>query len=162
MNINDFKRVPKSHPKYNQRQYINSKTGQVISRWQYQTLKSDGINPKQRAADRRSFAVKTKQSVAQNRINNIVKKFKQKKSEELGTTASKIKVRGQSEMAVEFRRDLAKLNKLNARDTKRREKNKNYKRDYSPDGELAQLLVKLGLRDKDWTMPVGESPREGS
>lgn len=147
MSISDYKRVPKSDPKYDQRWYVNTKTGRRISRWDYQKLQHGGLDPKMRSKIRKASRIP---NAAQGRINALVTAYKEKTAKLLGIKKSKVRVRGQSDQAVEFRKAMKELNKLTAKQMA----------DKSPDGKLAQILVKMNFRKPEWDMPVNESPRE--
>lgn len=144
MELKDFKRVPKSHPRYNQRWYINTKTGQEITRRAYQTIRNSGIKPEVVAADRRDLGASNPK---QKRTNALVRAYKEKTAAKLGVKPRQVKVRGNSDEAKEFRATLKELANLTGKDA----------RDNSKDGKKAKLLVKLNMRKPEWDMPVGES-----
>ena len=124
------------------RRYRNTSTGQEISRFAYQTLQH-GINPKERAAENRLINHKKKSLLSQS-----VAKFKARKAAELGIKPSKVKVRGQSAEAKEFRALYKELREINKKGTASNE----------PGGRKAKLLEAIGLREKDAPYPVNESP----
>ena len=109
MNQSDFKRVPKTHPKYSQRWYINTKTGKTISRWDYQKLSKGGINPREHAKIRRNTRTANPKQL---RINEMVHAYKIKTARKLGITPDKVRVRGKSDQAIEFRRLMRELKNL--------------------------------------------------
>lgn len=145
--IPGWKRVPKALDpiKHARRWYINTETGQQISRTAYQTLQAGGVTPTERATIRRKSGVQRKNLS----YTNLVHAYKKKQAEKLGVSPRKIKVRGNSESALRFktgRKELANLSTLELADK-------------SPGGKLAQILVKLGFRRPEWQFPVGESPK---
>lgn len=146
----DYVRVSKSDPQYNQRWYVNKKTGARISRRAYQTLSNSGISPNELAKIRKAQRVDIPKRNNQNRLNALVSKYKKETAAKLGIKPSQVKVRGQSQSAIEFRAKVRRLKQLNSmKDV-----------DKTADGELARLLVDLNFRKPEWNMPVNESPRE--
>ena len=143
MAISDYIRVPGSA-----RKYKNKKTGEIISRWKFDTLKSGGINPKEKAKIRKTQGVRTKNTATQHRLNGFINAYKVKQAQKTGGKVKDIKVRGNTADAIYFRR-LYKQLKIEA---------SKKPLDRSPNGPLAQILVKLGLRDPEWQYPVGHSP----
>lgn len=138
-----FIRVPKTHPQYAQRWYINPATGQTITRRAHQTLAKGGIKPEEVAKMRETAGVKAKSS----RYNSFVKAYKMRTAIKTGRRPSDVKVRGNSAEAVIFKGRLARLREIG--------KDKNV--DRSPRGELARLLVDLNMREAEFDRPVGES-----
>lgn len=145
-NIPGWQRIPKAVDpiKHARRWYINTETGQQISRTAYQTLQAGGVTPAERAKIRRNSGVRPKNSA----YTNLVQAYKKKQAEILGVSPRKIRVRGNSESALKFKAGRKALADLSALDLA----------DKSPSGKLAQILVKMGLRKPEWQFPVGESP----
>ncbi len=144
-------RVPKSDPKYNQRWYINKDTGQRASRREYQQAKAGFIKNEERAKMRTEFRFfkaldegKKLEQTSSQRLKAIVSKYKDGYAKEHGIRAKDVKVRGNSAQALEFKRLFKEYEKLRAR--------KNF--DRSPKGRPAQLLVMLYQRDKGDDRPI--------
>lgn len=161
MKAEDFKRVPKSHPRYSQRAYIN-KRGKVITRWQYQTLQNEGLDPRKKARINRENNVNPKRLHEIKQLSNLGKIYKERIALRKGTHPKNVKIRGSSESAKTFRALSNRLKQINA--IAKKEWLKNGKSgligdylDKSPTGELAAILRELGLRNPEWDMPVGES-----
>ena len=138
-----FVRVPKTHPKYNQRWYWNPETGQEITRKAHQTLQKGGLKPEEVAQIRKSQGVKSKQT----KYSGFVQAYKINTARKLGIKPKDVKVRGQSKEAIEFRAKYAQLKKLAGKKGV----------DKSPRGELAKLLTELNMREPEMDRPVGES-----
>lgn len=138
-----FVRVPKTHPKYSQRWYYNPDTGQEITRRAYQTLSKGGIRPEEISKIRRAQGIKKKTG----RYQGFVRAYKENTARKLGIKPSKVKVRGNSKEAVEFKQKYAKLKKIT----------KSGKFDRSKDGEAAKLLIELNMRNPEFQGIVGES-----
>lgn len=151
MAIADYIRVPKSvdAAKHATRWYMHKDTGEFISRWQMQTMQAGGQDPRARAAVRKEYGITSIKQAKINRYNQLAKQYKLREAARLGTNPRKIKVRGQSESAKLFRKKYKAFESLTKDDYK----------DKSPHGKLAQVLVSLGLRNPEWDMPVGESPK---
>lgn len=148
MNQSDFIRFPKSldAKKYASRRYYNPNTGEEISRWQMQTLQAGGITPKERSIIRRSQGIVTDSYRKFKRTLGLERRYKAAQAVSQGKKMKDIKTRGKN--ADDFKKLKKELIKIN--------RHKNV--DKSANGKLAKLLVRMGLRQKDWTMPVGESP----
>ena len=143
-----------------QREYKNEKTGEVISKRQYQKKQAElslGVkitSNEQAAKLRQKKAVEIgtrgeegKKLVAgarhMSRYNSLVKSFKEGEAKRLGIPESKIRVRGDSDTAKRFKQLQKDLRS----------------KDNSPNGRKARALVALGRRSLEWDMPVGESPK---
>lgn len=130
------------------RRFRHKETGKEISRWAMQTLQAGGINPAERAEIRSKQGISSPARAKQKRFNKLVSAFKKSTAKKLGVSPSKVRVRGDTQQAKDFRQAAKKLSQL----TDRQLENKD------ADGALAQLLVDLNLRNPEWDMPVGESP----
>lgn len=152
-------RVPKNHPKYNQRAYINE-NGQVISRRQYQKIQNEGITPERKAKERRAKGELREKYKKQREFNHFVDVYKDKTAEKFGIKRSKVKVRGNSAEAIEFRKNYKRFIKI-FDDAKKQQKKRGGKIDdyidRSPNGELAKIMLELNMRKPEWDMPVGQS-----
>lgn len=151
MNADDYVRYPKIMDpiKHAARWHINLATGHELTRRAHQKLKSGGIEPEEKAAIRRAQGIKTPQSKAIERQKPIQKAYKTNIARKLGISPKKVKIRGNAPEAVAFRKEARGWQDLTKEDL----------RDKSATGRLAQWLVRLGLRNPEWTMPVGESPK---
>lgn len=147
-NQSDFIRYPKSLDavKYASRRYYNPNTGEEISRWQMQTLQAGGITPKERSIIRRSQGVMTDSYRKFKKTLGLERRYKAAQAVVQGKKMRDIKTRGAG--AKDFKQLKKELIKINS--------HKNVNK--SANGKLAKLLVRMGLRQKEWTMPVGESP----
>lgn len=152
MNYKDFKRVPKTHPKYKQRWYIDS-NGNTLSHRAYQQLSKGGLTPEFIAQARKRIG--TDGTIKGNRFTKFITDYKKKTAAKLGISPSKVKVRGQSEEAILFRARFRELMNYN-----KKVKDGKIKPDYSPHGKLAKMLEDLNFREKDWDFPVNESPTD--
>lgn len=158
MKLSDFVRLPASISKQKNaaRWYYNPETKQQISRWQYQTLQNEGINPLKKSLLKKEMGVR---DVAQKRAtgqSHLVDTYKKKTAEKLGIKKSAVRVRGQSSGAVEFRANIKKIKAFNARMKKK--KTKSYMYTPAEEHELSTLLVNLNFRDEDSPYPAGQSP----
>ena len=149
MNLPGWKRISKSTDpvKHARRWYVNESTGEQLSRTAYQTLQAGGVSPFERAKIRRNSGIISKTSS----YAEMARAYKRKQAVLQGVSEKKIKVRGNSESALLFKRayhDLSKLTKAEQNDN-------------SPGGKKAQILVSIGFRNPEWSVPVGESPKEG-
>lgn len=152
-------RVPKNHPKYKQRAYIND-DGQVISRRQYQKIQNEGITPERKAKERRDKGELREKYKKQRGYNHFVDVYKDKTAAKLGIKRSQVKVRGNSAEAIEFRKNYKRFRKIFDDAEKQRKRRGGKIDDYidrSPSGELAKIMVELNLRNPEWDMPVGQS-----
>lgn len=112
-------------------------------------MQAGGLNPAARAELRREYGIVGKREGKIKHYQDIVKRFREKEALRLNTSPSKIKVRGKSESAQQIKNLYRMLKNLTNTE----------KKDKSPQGKLAQILVGLGLRNPEWDMPVGESPK---
>lgn len=148
-----WKRLPKSDPDYSKRIYINE-NGKRISRWEHQTIQNAaGLNPRAAAKLSKETGTRKPSYKKYSKYQNLVKSFKEKTAHKLGIKQSAVKVRGNSESAQEFKKLTADMKAI----YKQAAKNKK-PIDKSAKGALAQILVKLNLRQPEWDMPIGESP----
>lgn len=138
-----FVRVPKTHPRYNQRWYWNPETGQEITRRAHRTLQKGGIKPEEVAKIRKAQGVKS----GQTKYSGFVQAYKINTARKLGIKPKDVKVRGNSLAAIEFREKYARLKKLASQ--------KNV--DKSSGGELAKILTEMNMRKPEFDRPVGES-----
>lgn len=154
-----WKRVPKTHPKYKQRAYIND-DGKVISRRQYQKIQNEGVTPERKAKERRAKGELRDKYKKQRRYNHFVDVYKDKTAAKLGIKRSQVKVRGNSAEAIEFRKNYKRFRKIFDDAEKQRKRRGGKIDDYidrSPSGELAKIMTALNLRSPEWDMPVGQS-----
>lgn len=127
------------------RRFRNTATGQEISRRAMQTMLHGGVSPEEVAVIRR---VTSGNKAPRSRYSALVSAFKRAQSKILGIPMRAVKVRGQSDQALEFRnlyKELAAEGRKKVQDN-------------SPTGRKAEILVMLGLRERDATYPVGQSP----
>lgn len=150
MQVSDYVRLPKSVDpvKHAARWYWNPETGQQISRWQMQIIQAGGINPAERAAIRKAQGITSPKQEKIKRYNDLAKAFKVHQAKKLGVKPEKIRVRGKSATALLFKSEAKSFKDLTKADLL----------DKSPTGKLARLLTRLGLREREWDMPVGQSP----
>lgn len=153
-----LRRVPKTHPKYKQRWYIDD-AGKLYTRRDYQELLAGKTNEKA-AQERRAKGELREKYKKQREFNHFVDVYKDKTAAKLGIKRSKVKVRGNSPDAVEFRKNFKRFRKI-FDDAKKQQKKRGGKIDdyidRSPNGELAKIMVELNMRNPEWDMPVGQS-----
>lgn len=160
--------VPGFEPLRNkQREYKNTKTGQVISKRQYQKLQAEQTLGQKVTSNEQAAKIRAKKAEETGghgtdqtgwlfksghnkmaRFNALVEDYKRAELKRLGLpntqkNRDKIKVRGDSDSAKRFR---SLLNDLKSKDN-------------SPNGRKAKALQALGRRQLEWDMPVGESPK---
>lgn len=133
--------------KYKNRWVIDLRTGEAMSKWEYQKRQHGGINPKERAKIRRSYGVKEPDLLRGSRYSNLVRSYKSKRAEKTGQRLSAIKVRGDSADAIEFKRLSKRLKKLNERLKRAGRSAGHYTA--AEANELIDILDRLGLRDPD-------------
>lgn len=148
MAIEDYVRIPGSA-----RRYRNVKTGKEISRWDFDKLKSGGINAKEKAKIRKAQGVRSKNSTAQNRLNGFIQAYKRNTAAKRGVKSSSIKVRGNSADAIYFRM----LHKELIQTTKSLKKLKGAEFK-AADNRINEILIKLNMREPEWQYPRGHSP----
>lgn len=131
------------------RQYENTKTGEIISKRQYQKLQNAGLS-NERAA---------KQRLEQREFNIPAKGEKHRHQALLKDYIREEKARAIKAGKKRFVLNDKELNKFDKIIVELKQLGRKRGIDRSSKGRLAQLLVLLGRRSPEWDMPVGESPK---